>query len=407
MAGLVSISARRGLRGRVTRWAGEGAARPRPLFADLLRELGAVPGIRRIRFTSPHPKDLRPETIAAMAETPAVCEQLHLPLQSGSDKILAAMRRGYTAERYLGLLEKARAAVGDLAVTTDIIVGFPGETEEDFERTLEVASQAAYDSAYTFIFSPRPGTPAAEMTELYVPADEIADRFDRLKVVIERSALARNQARVGRIEEVIVEGPPKRTQPCSRDVPARESSSTSPPGEGDGSAPGSFATVRIEHAAPHHLAGTLVSLEEPPPAGRRVAEPIPVSCRLKRAPAAGRRAGLVPIGRRRVVSLQWAVVSVFAKVLRAGESKKVRSLAAIVPSINALEPEIQASVGRGARSQDHRVQRAPRTRRGPERPARRGLSRSCARRACAPSASATSTSSSWAAWRCTSGGSPR
>jgi len=257
-----------------SRWAGEGAARPRPLFADLLRELGAVPGIRRIRFTSPHPKDLRPETIAAMAETPAVCEQLHLPLQSGSDKILAAMRRGYTAERYLGLLEKARAAVGDLAVTTDIIVGFPGETEEDFERTLEVASQAAYDSAYTFIFSPRPGTPAAEMTELYVPADEIADRFDRLKVVIERSALARNLARVGRIEEVIVEGPSKK-DPAVLSGRTRQGKLVHfAPGEGDGPAPGGFATVRIEHAAPHHLTGTLVSLGDAP--ARRVRERIPV-----------------------------------------------------------------------------------------------------------------------------------
>jgi len=146
------------------RWVGEGASRARPLFADLLRAVGGVPGIRRVRFTSPHPKDLRPETIAAMAETGAVCEQLHLPLQSGSDRVLAGMRRGYTAERYLRLLSDARAAIADLAVTTDIIVGFPGETEEDFGRTLEVASQAAYDSAYTFIFSPRPGTRAAQMS---------------------------------------------------------------------------------------------------------------------------------------------------------------------------------------------------------------------------------------------------
>jgi len=168
-----------------------------------------VPGIRRIRFTSPHPKDLRPETIAAMAETPAVCEQLHLPLQSGSDRVLRAMRRGYTAERYLSLLARARAAIPNLAVTTDIIVGFPGETEEDFERTLEVASLAEYDSAYTFIFSPRPGTRAAEMTELYVPPQAVAERFERLKVVIERSALARNLSRVGLIEQSVVDGPSK------------------------------------------------------------------------------------------------------------------------------------------------------------------------------------------------------
>ena len=255
------------------RWTSEGASRPRPLFADLLRAVGAVPGIRRVRFTSPHPKDLRPETIAAMAETPAVCEQLHLPLQSGSDRVLAAMRRGYSAERYLGLLDKARASITDLAVTTDIIVGFPGETEEDFARTLEVASEAGYDSAYTFIFSPRPGTRAAQMTELYVPADEIADRFERLKVVIERSALARNQARVGLVEEVIVEGPSKKD-------PAVLSSRTRQgklvhfaPLEGHLLPPGTFAEVRIDYGAPHHLQGTLVSVRGTP---RRLRELIPV-----------------------------------------------------------------------------------------------------------------------------------
>src|ERR1035441_10219641 len=189
---------------------GRDLTRRRPLFATLLRALGAVEGIERLRFTSPHPKDLRDETIEAMAETPAVCEQLHLPLQSGSDRVLQAMRRGYTAERYLSLLADARAAIADLAVTTDIIVGFPGETEEDFERTLEVASLASYDSAYTFIFSPRPGTRAAQMTELYVPPQVVASRFERLKVVIERSALARNLSRIGLIEQAIVEGPSKK-----------------------------------------------------------------------------------------------------------------------------------------------------------------------------------------------------
>ena len=142
---------------------GRDITKRRPLFADLLRAVGAVEGIGRIRFTSPHPKDLRPETIAAMAETPEVCEQLHLPLQSGSDRVLRAMRRGYTAQRYLERLAAARAAIADLAVTTDIIVGFPGETEDDFEDTLAVCAEAAYDGAYTFIFSPRPGTRAADM----------------------------------------------------------------------------------------------------------------------------------------------------------------------------------------------------------------------------------------------------
>ena len=142
---------------------GRDITKRRPLFADLLRAVGAVEGIGRVRFTSPHPKDLRPETIEAMAETPEVCEQLHLPLQSGSDAVLRAMRRGYTAQRYLERLAAARAAIDDLAVTTDIIVGFPGETEDDFEDTLAVCAEAGYDSAYTFIFSPRPGTRAAAM----------------------------------------------------------------------------------------------------------------------------------------------------------------------------------------------------------------------------------------------------
>jgi tRNA-2-methylthio-N6-dimethylallyladenosine synthase len=257
------------------RWVSEGASRPRPLFADLLAEFGAVAGIRRVRFTSPHPKDLRAETIAAMAETPSVCEQLHLPLQSGSDRILAAMRRGYTAERYLGLLEKARASIEDLAVTTDIIVGFPGETEEDFARTLEVASLAAYDSAYTFIFSPRPGTRAAQMTELFVPPAEIADRFERLKVVIERSALAHNLARVGRVEEAIVEGPSKKDPEVLSGRTRQGKLVHFAPPDGERLVPGSFVGVRVERAAPHHLAGTLVSVEHGRP--RRPRERIPVS----------------------------------------------------------------------------------------------------------------------------------
>ncbi|MFN9983679.1 MAG: radical SAM protein, partial [bacterium] len=124
----------------------------RPLFADLLRDVGVVPGIRRVRFTSPHPKDMRAETFAAMGETPTVCEHLHYPLQSGSDRLLSIMHRGYTAERYLERLAEARRHVDDLAVSTDIIVGFPGETEEDFVGTLEVAAAAEYDYAYTFIF---------------------------------------------------------------------------------------------------------------------------------------------------------------------------------------------------------------------------------------------------------------
>ncbi|HEX2063705.1 MAG TPA: tRNA (N6-isopentenyl adenosine(37)-C2)-methylthiotransferase MiaB, partial [Acidimicrobiales bacterium] len=189
---------------------GRDITRRRPLFAELLRAVGAVDGIRRVRFTSPHPKDLRPETVAAMAEVEAVCEHLHLPLQSGSDRVLAAMHRGYTAQRYLERLDAARQAVPDLAVSTDLIVGFPGETEDDFERTLEVVAAAGYDSAYTFVFSPRPGTEAAALTDRFVPPEVVAERFERLRVVVERSALARHSARVGRIEEVLVEGPSRK-----------------------------------------------------------------------------------------------------------------------------------------------------------------------------------------------------
>jgi len=241
---------------RAARQAG-GDDRIRPLFDQLLRAIGAVEGIRRVRYTSPHPKDLRPETIAAMADTPEVCEHLHLPLQSGSDRVLAAMHRGYTAARYLERLAAARDAVDDLAVTTDIIVGFPGETDDDFERTLEVAAEAAYDSAYTFIYSPRPGTEAAERADQFVPADVVAERFERLRIVVERSGLAKHEARIGRIEEVLVEGP-------SRKDPAVLSGRT---GQNklvhfasEPIRPGSYATVLVTGAAPHHLRGELLEV---------------------------------------------------------------------------------------------------------------------------------------------------
>jgi tRNA-2-methylthio-N6-dimethylallyladenosine synthase len=233
----------------------------RPWFADLLRAVGGVEGIRRVRYTSPHPKDLRPETIAAMAETPEVCEHLHLPLQSGSDRVLADMHRGYTAERYLERLAAARAAIDDLAVTTDIIVGFPGETDDDFERTLEVAAEAAYDSAYTFIYSPRPGTEAAERTDAFVPAEVVAERFERLRVVVERSGLAKHEARVGRVEEVLVEGP-SRKDPTVLTGRTRQNKLVH-----FASGPlraGSYATVRVTSAAPHHLRGDLVEVLAPP-----------------------------------------------------------------------------------------------------------------------------------------------
>jgi len=242
------------------RWSNGDQPRARPLFADLLHAVARIEGIARVRFTSPHPKDLRPETIEAMATEPAVCEHLHLPLQAGSDRILSAMHRGYTARRYLERLAAARAAIEDLAVTTDLIVGFPGETEHDFDSTLEVVAEAGYDSAYLFIYSPRPGTEAAELVDRFVAADVVADRFARLNAVVERSALRRHEARVGRIEEVLVEGPSKR-DPSMTSGRTRHNKLVHVPGP---LTPGSIVAARIVRAAPHFLVGEVVEVVEGP-----------------------------------------------------------------------------------------------------------------------------------------------
>ena len=235
--------------------------RARPLFADLLRAVGEIDGIHRVRFTSPHPKDLRPDTMAAMAEVGPVCEHLHLPLQSGSDAVLAAMRRGYTAAAYLDRLARARAAVDDLAVSTDIIVGFPGETEDDFEQTLEVAAEARYDSAFTFIFSPRPGTRAAELTDRFVDRAIAADRYRRLRQVVERSSLLANQARIGLTEEAVVEGPSKKDPGVLTGRTRRNTlvhfAPTRPAGVG------SYVTVRVTDAGVHHLRGEMLEMVRP------------------------------------------------------------------------------------------------------------------------------------------------
>jgi tRNA-2-methylthio-N6-dimethylallyladenosine synthase len=175
-------------------------------FGQLLRAVDAVDGIERIRFTSPHPKDFRREVIAAMAECDGVCEHAHLPLQSGSTRILKTMRRTYGRERYLRLVDELRGSIPDLALTTDIIVGFPGETERDFEETLEVVEEVGFDGAFTFVYSPRQGTEAAAMAD-QVPDDVKRSRIERLVDVVQRIAHERNQARIGRVEEVLVEGP--------------------------------------------------------------------------------------------------------------------------------------------------------------------------------------------------------
>ena len=242
---------------------GRDLTRRRPLFADLLRAIGAIEGIRRVRFTSPHPKDLRPETIAAMAETEAVCNHLHLPLQSGSDRVLAAMRRGYTSERYLRRLADARAAIPDLAVTTDVIVGFPGEDEDDFERTLEVVADAGYDSAYTFVFSPRPGTRAAAMADRFVPAAVVAERFERLRSVVERAAVRRHRDRVGRVEEVVVDGASKR-DPAMSSGRTTQNKLVHFPDAAPPVAVGSFARVAVKESGSHHLLGELVEVTARP-----------------------------------------------------------------------------------------------------------------------------------------------
>jgi len=243
-------------------WAIDPARRPRPLFADLLDAVSTVDGIRRVRYTSPHPKDLRGGTIDAMARNRAVSPHLHLPLQSGSDRVLAAMHRGYTADRYLAKLAAARAAIDDLAVTTDIIVGFPGETDEDFARTLEVVAAAEYDSAYTFIYSPRSGTEAADLVDQYVDPAVVAERFERLRIVVERSALAKHEARIGLTEEVVVEGPSKRDPLVTS---GRTGQNKLVHFRADRVLrPGTVAEVHVTGAGPHFLRGDLLAVTAAP-----------------------------------------------------------------------------------------------------------------------------------------------
>jgi tRNA-2-methylthio-N6-dimethylallyladenosine synthase len=228
----------------------------RPLFADLLRAVGAVPGIRRVRFTSPHPHDFTPDVIEAMAETPSVCEHIHFPLQSGSDRVLKAMQRSYRRERYLGWLEAIRAAIPDIAVSSDIIVGFPGETEDDFAQTLEVVQAARFDSAYMFQYSPRPGTRAASFED-QVPKEVVQERFERLAVLQEQMSLERSRAQLGRAFEVLVEGP----DPKGLGTQARTRTNRIVHVAG-AQEPGAFLWATITSAAAHHLSGRVVPAPE-------------------------------------------------------------------------------------------------------------------------------------------------
>ena len=220
-------------------------------FAELLRAVDAVDGIERIRFTSPHPKDFRANVIAAMAESNAVCEHAHLPLQSGSTRVLKAMRRTYGRERYLRLVEEMRAAIPDLALTTDIIVGFPGETEEDFRETLEVVEEVRYDGASTFVYSPRAGTEAAAM-EGKVPDEIKRDRIERLVEVVQRIARERNEDRVGLVEQVLVEGA-SRTDPALLRGRTRRNTTVNFAGSAE---PGNLVDVRIAGATSTTLRGS-------------------------------------------------------------------------------------------------------------------------------------------------------
>ena len=220
-------------------------------FAELLRACDAVEGIERIRFTSPHPKDFRAPVIAAMAECDSVCEHAHLPLQSGSSRVLKAMRRTYSRERYLRLVGELRAAIPDLALTTDLIVGFPGETAAEFEETITAVEQVGYDGAFTFVYSPRQGTEAASMDE-QVPEEIKRDRIERLVEVVQRVAETRNRERVGRVEQVLVEGP-SRTDPDVLRGRTRRNTTVNFAGTAE---PGELVPVTIESATSTTLKGT-------------------------------------------------------------------------------------------------------------------------------------------------------
>jgi len=224
-------------------------------FGELLRTLDGVEGIERIRFTSPHPKDFRDPVIAAMAECESVCEQIHLPLQSGSTRILKAMRRTYTRERYLALVDKLRSAIPDLALTTDVIVGFPGESDADFAQTLEVVQEVGYDGAFTFVFSPRSGTEAATMHN-QVPEEVKAERIERLIEVVQELAARRNAERIGRVEQVLVEGPSRTDTSILR---GRTRRNTTVNFSGNAEA-GALVAVRIEGSTSTTLRGTQAAL---------------------------------------------------------------------------------------------------------------------------------------------------
>jgi tRNA-2-methylthio-N6-dimethylallyladenosine synthase len=226
----------------------------RGAFAKLLRACGAVGGLERVRFTSPHPRDFTTDVIAAMAETSNVCPQLHMPLQSGSDRMLRAMRRSYRSARFLGILDEVRASIPEAAISTDIIVGFPGETDDDFAATLDVVARARFAQAFTFQYSPRPGTPAAALPD-QLPKAVVQERYERLVALQEEISWQQNRAQEGRVVEVLVA-----TGEGRKDAATRRLSGRARDGRlvhfapGDRTVrPGDVVTVEITYGAPHHL----------------------------------------------------------------------------------------------------------------------------------------------------------
>ncbi len=231
----------------------------RHAFGKLLRAVGAVPGLERVRFTSPHPAAFTDDVIDAMASTPTVMPQLHMPLQSGSDRVLRAMRRSYRAERFLGILERVRAAIPHAAITTDVIVGFPGETEEDFLETLRVVEASRFSSAFTFQYSPRPGTPAADLPD-QLPKAVVQERYERLVALQERISAEENAAQVGRTVDVLVAQGEGRKDGATSRISGRAQDNrlvhlALPAGldGADAPRPGDLVTVEVTHGAPHHL----------------------------------------------------------------------------------------------------------------------------------------------------------
>ncbi|MEU7884779.1 tRNA (N6-isopentenyl adenosine(37)-C2)-methylthiotransferase MiaB [Microbispora bryophytorum] len=224
-------------------------------FGKLLRACGDIEGLERVRFTSPHPAAFTDDVIAAMAETPNVMHQLHMPLQSGSDRVLKAMRRSYRSERYLGIIERVRAAMPDAAISTDIIVGFPGETEEDFQETLDVVRQSRFANAFTFQYSIRPGTPAATMED-QVPKAVVQERYERLVALQEEISWEENKKQVGRTLEVLVAEGEGRKDDATHRLSGRAADNRLVHLAAAGAAearPGDMVTVEVTYAAPHHL----------------------------------------------------------------------------------------------------------------------------------------------------------